>query len=206
MAIINKNPISTTSLESRFFHKVFKSMDDRNKTYYLDKKIFLFELLDDKIRLNDDFGYNLFELGLDKWEEYGYSKEIILDSTLDRRINIRLKGNNIQNYTFKGRNIGFIIDNTQIFKNNNLCGINNLRLFLFNKKYEDCGQPLFGYNFLKNYGYRGTSLEDLKDKLLDGNSYPLNYNLYLGKSKSKIPKYDIDQVVKLFNNKNIWLF
>lgn len=207
MAILNTKSLSTKSLENIFFHNIGYPLDKSSKIDYKDGVIHLNPGYDDKIKLKRDFGYNLYELDLDKWGEYGYSKEIILKNTKDKWVNIRLKGKNIQNYTFKGAKIGIILDNTQVFKNNNLSGINSLQIFLFNKKYENCGKPIFGYNFVEKYGYRGTSLEDIKDKLLDGNFYPNKFFLYLGKSRSKVPKYDYYDVYGLFNKKaEVWLY
>lgn len=134
-------------------------------------------------------------------------RKLFLKLPGDKVSNVRLKGKNIQNYTFKGRKIGIILDNTLNFRNNNLSNISMLRIFLFNKKYENCGKPIFGYNFVKKYGYRGTSLEYIKDKLLGGNFYPNKFFLYLGKSRSKIPKYDYYDVYGLFNKKaEVWLY
>lgn len=207
MAILNTKSLSTKSLENIFFHNIGYPLDKSSKIDYKDGVIHLNPGYDDKIKLKRDFGYNLYELDLDKWEEYGYSKEIVFESSNDKPCNIRLKGKNIQHYTLKGAKIGIILDNTQVFKNNNLSDINSLQIFLFNKKYENCGNPIFGYNFVEKYGYRGTSLEDIKDKLLDGNQYPSKYNLYMGKSRSRIPKYDYYDVYGLFNKKaEVWLY
>lgn len=207
MAIITKQSLSTESLENIFFHNIGVPLDGKSKIDYKDGIIYLESAFEDRTRLKRDFGFNLFELDLDKWEEYGYPKEIIFETPGDKVSNVRLKGKNIQNYTFKGRKIGIILDNTQNFRNNNLSNISMLRIFLFNKKYENCGKPIFGYNFVGKYGYRGTSLEDIKDKLLDGNFYPNKFFLYLGKSKSKIPKYDYYDVYGLFNKKaEVWLY
>ena len=207
MAILNTKSLSTKSLENIFFHNIGYPLDKSSEIDYKDGIIHLNPGYDDKIKLKRDFGYNLYELDLDKWEEYGYSKEIVLKNTKDKWVNIRLKGKNIQNYTFKGTKIGIILDNTQVFKNNNLSSMDGLQIFLFNKKHEDKGRPKFCYTFVEKYGYRATSLEDIKDKLLDGNFYPNKFFLYLGKSRSKIPKYDYYDVYGLFNKKaEVWLY
>nr|DAX70568.1 MAG TPA: hypothetical protein [Caudoviricetes sp.] len=207
MAILNTKSLSTDTLETNYFPNIGYTLDGKSEIDYKNGIIYLEPAFEDRTRLKRDFGYNLYELDLDKWEEYGYSKEIVFESSNDKPCNIRLKGKNIQNYTFKGRKIGIILDNTQIFKNNNLANISILQIFLFNKKYENCGKPIFGYNFVEKYGYRGTSLEDIKDKLLDGNFYPNKFFLYLGKSRSKIPKYDYYDVYGLFNKKaEVWLY
>ena len=207
MAILNTKSLSTDTLEANYFPNIGYPLDRYSKIDYENGVIRLTPGYEDRTRLKRDFGYNLFELDLDKWEEYGYPKEIIFETSGDKVSNVRLKGKNIQNYTFKGRKIGIILDNTQIFKNNNLTNISMLQIFLFNKKYENCGKPIFGYNFVEKYGYRGTSLEDIKDKLLDGNFYPNKFFLYLGKSRSKIPKYDYYDVYGLFNKKaEVWLY
>lgn len=207
MAIINKTIIPTDTLETEFFHNIGYPLDRYSKIDYKNGVIHLNPGYDGRRFLKRDFGYNLFELDLDKWEEYGYSKEIIFETTDYKPANIRLKGKNIQNFTFIGRKIGFILDNTQNFKNNDLTSINDLKIFIFNKKHEDKCKPIFGYNFVEKYGYRGTSLEDIKDKLLDGNFYPNKFFLYLGKSRSKNPKYDYYDVYGLFNKKaEVWLY
>ena len=207
MAILNTKSLSTGTLESNYFPNIGYPLDKSSKIDYKDGVIHLNPGYDDKIKLKRDFGYNLYELDLDNWKEYGYSKEIVFESSNDKPCNVRLKGKNIQNYTFKGAKIGLILDNTQVFKNNNLSDINSLQIFLFNKKYENCGKPIFGYNFVEKYGYRDTSLEDIKDKLLYGNFYPNKFFLYLGKSRSKIPKYDYYDVYGLFNKKaEVWLY
>lgn len=101
MAILNTKSLSTDTLESNYFPNIGYSLDKSSKIDYKDGVIHLNPGHDDKIKLKRDFGYNLYELDLDKWEEYGYSKEIILKNTKDKWVNIRLKGKNIQNYTFK---------------------------------------------------------------------------------------------------------
>ena len=207
MAIITKHILSTDTLEANYFPNIGYPLDRYSKIDYKNGIIYLESDFEDRTRLKRDFGFNLFELDLDKWEEYGYSKEIIFETSGDKVSNVRLKGKNIQNYTFKGRKIGIILDNTQIFKNNNLASIDGLRIFLFNKKHEDKSRSKFCCKFVEKYGYRATSLEDIKDKLLDGNFYPNKFFLYLGKSRSKIPKYDYYDVYGLFNKKaEVWLY
>lgn len=207
MAIITKHILSTDTLEANYFPNIGYTLDGKSKIDYKNGIIHLESAFEDRTRLKRDFGFNLFELDLDKWKEYGYSKEIVLKNAKDKWVNIRLKGKNIQHYTFKGRKIGIILDNTQIFKNNNLSSIDGLQIFLFNKKHEDKGRPKFCYTFVEKYGYRATSLEDIKDKLLDGNFYPNRFFLYLGKSRSKIPKYNQEDVYKLFNQRTeVWLY
>lgn len=207
MAIITKHILSTDTLEANYFPNIGYTLDGKSKIDYKNGIIYLESAFEDITRLKRDFGFNLFELDLDKWEEYGYSKEIIFETSGDKVSNVRLKGENIQNYTFKGRKIGIILDNTQIFKNNNLASIYGLRIFLFNKKHEDKNRSKFCCKFVEKYGYRATSLEDIKDKLLDGNFYPNKFFLYLGKSRSKISKYDYYDVYGLFNKKaEVWLY
>ena len=120
MSIITKHILSTDTLEANYFPNIGYPLDRYSKIDYKNGVIRLTPGYEDRTHLKRDFGYNLFELDLDKWEEYGYPKEIIFETSGDKVSNVRLKGKNIQNYIFKGRKIGIILDNTQDFRNNNL--------------------------------------------------------------------------------------
>lgn len=81
MAIITKHILSTDTLEANYFPNIGYPLDRYSKIDYKNGIIYLESAFEDRTRLKRDFGYNLFELDLDKWEEYGYPKEIIFESS-----------------------------------------------------------------------------------------------------------------------------